>query len=110
MSLIDKLKKARELPVPAGGFTFTVRRPTAFEWHEMQGQISARELLKFVVGWDGVKECDIVNGGDPHPVPFDAALCVSWLEDKPETAGEIVSAVVQSYRDHQAKQADAAKN
>ena len=74
MALVDKLRRAREFQVETGGFTFTLRRPTDVEWLELveSGKSTARTVLAYIVGWEGVKEIDLIPGGDPHPLPFDA--------------------------------------
>lgn len=110
MSLIDKLKAARLSEVKVGGFTFTIRRPTDLEWYELKGERNVRELMCFVCGWKDVKECDIVNGGDPHPVPFDLDLCIAWLEDKPEVMGALVQAVLDAFTSHHSKALEHSKN
>ena len=110
MGLADKIRKARESTVEVGGYTFTVRRPTDLEMFELQGSVSAGRLLPFVVGWSGVKELDLVPGGDPHPLPFDAAACAEWLADRPDLLGPIVSALVDRYAQHTEALGVAAKN
>ena len=100
MSLVDKIRKAREQSVEAGGYTFTVRRPTDVEMLELRGTGSIARLFRFVVGWEGVKEIDLVPGGDPHPVPFDADICTEWLSDHPEIFGPLVDAILGGYRQH----------
>jgi hypothetical protein len=110
MSLIDKIRRSREQMVPVGGFTFLVRRPTDIEMLALAGGGGVSRLLPFVVGWDGVKEIDIIPGGDPHPLPFDAEVCAEWLADRPDLLTPLVEAIMQSYRAHAEALAEAAKN
>lgn len=110
MSLADKIRKAREQIVEAGGYTFTVRRPTDVEMLDLRGTGSIARLFRFVVGWEGVKEIDLVPGGDPHPVPFDADICTEWLSDHPEIFGPLVDAILGSYRQHAEALETGAKN
>lgn len=110
MSLAAKIRKARESAVEVGGYTFTVRRPTDIEMLDLQGEGSVARLLPFVVGWAGVKELDLVPGGDPHPLPFDGAACAEWLADRPDLLGPLVSEIVASYGRHAAALDTAAKN
>lgn len=110
MSLLDKIRKARESQVAVGGYTFTVRRPTDIEMLGLQGEGDVGRLLPYVVGWEGVKELDIIAGGDPHPLPFDAAVCAEWLADRPDLLGPLVSAIVASYGQHAEALDTAAKN
>lgn len=108
-ALVDKLRRAREERVEVGGFTFTVRRPTDIEMMELSGGGTVARLLPFVVGWDGVKESDLISGGDPHPLPFDALACAEWLADRPDLLEPLVARIMERYRDHADKLAAAAK-
>ena len=99
-TLIDKLRRARETKVQAGGYTFTVRRPTDVEVIGLRDAISFANLLPFVVNWDGVREMDLIPGGDPHPLPFDAALATEWLADRPDLLRPITEAILDAYARH----------
>lgn len=110
MSLAEKLRKAREVKVEAAGFTFTVRRPTDLEMIELQQQTAARAILPYVVGWEGVSELSMFDGGTPHPLPFDAVVCAEWLQDRLDILTAIVAAVFKAYEAHQIKLAELAKN
>lgn len=109
-ALLEKIRRAREFRVEAAGFTFTVRRPTDVEWMEIAGQSTARAVLPFVVGWEGVKEMDIIPGGDPHPLAFDAEVCKEWLTDRIDLLPTLLDAFVKSYEAHLQARGDAAKN
>ena len=67
-------------------------------------------ILSLVVGWEGVKELDLVKGGDPHPLPFDAEACAEWLADRPDLFAEIADAVVKGFEAHIKRLDDALKN
>ena len=103
--LIEKIKKARETNVSAGSFNFTVRRPTDMEVVNMRGQqIKQGDLLqKFVIDWAGVTELDIVPGGTNEPVPFDTALFMEWVADRPDLWTPLAIAIMASYEAHQTK-------
>ncbi len=109
-SLIEKLKRSRQSVVEAGGFTFTIRRPTDLEMFEMRGHINPRNLIQFVVGWSGVREADLINGGDPHPVEFDAQLAEEWLSDRGDLFGVLSSSILDSYHHAKAKRGESEKN
>lgn len=110
MSLADKIRKSREFSAESGGYSFTLRRPTDVEMLEMQGTGSVARLFPFIVGWSGVKELDIIPGGDPHPLPFSADVCREWLSDRADLLGPLISAVLGSYTQHAEAQGDAVKN
>lgn len=109
MSLIDKLRKAREKKVEAGGVTFIVRRPTDLDMMEMAGKVDARRLIPFVIGWEGVTEGHLVNGGDPHPLPFDKDACAEWLADRPDLLAPVVERIIGLYSEHAERLAEEKK-
>lgn len=110
-ALADKLRRAREEIVEVGGFAFTVRRPTDIEMMELRGASgnAARRLLPFVVGWSGVREVDLIPGGDPHPLDFDADACAEWLSDRPDLLDPLAARLMERYKEHAQALVDAAK-
>lgn len=110
MSLADKIRKGREQKVEVGGFTFVIRRPTNIEMLELRGHGSMGRMLPFIIGWEGVKELDIIPGGDPHPLQFDPDVCAEWMSDRPDLLTPLVSAMVTSYHAHLEKLGDTVKN
>ena len=110
MSLVEKLRKARQRNVEVGGYTFTVRRPTDIEAMEMRGVTGIADLLPFVVGWKGVKEIDLIPGGSAIEIAFDPALAREWLADRPDLLQPIVESIMEGYRAHVAALEGAAKN
>ena len=108
-ALLDKLRKAREFEVEAGGFGFTLLRPTDVEWLELSNQNTARALLPFVIGWKNVKESDVIPGGDGHPLSFDGEACREWLLDRIDILPALIDAFVKGYEAHLAKRSDAEK-
>jgi hypothetical protein len=112
MSLIDKIKKARETQVEAGGYTFTVRRPTDMEVIDIRGSDQLKQgdiMQRFVLGWSGVTELDIIPGGSNTPVEFDTALFMEWVADRPQLWAPITSAILEAYGLHQQRLDDALK-
>jgi hypothetical protein len=108
--LVEKLRRAREREVEACGFVFTIRRPTDIEAQRLKVGTSLADLVPFVVGWKNVREMDVVPGGDPHPLPFDAAVCAEWLADRPDLLQPLVEAIVAEYRRHLESLGSAEKN
>jgi len=109
--LIDKIRKAREQTIEADGFSFTIRRPTDLQIRELRGNKIAQAdiLCGYVVGWDGVKERDLIPGGTPEPVTFDRELFIEWVADKPAIMDALIPAVVDAYRQHEAELEDTLK-
>ena len=110
MSLLDKLRAAREVRKPIGAHTFVFRRPTDLDMARWRGRPDHADLFKFVVGWDGVNEIDIIPGGDPHPAPFSPDLLTEWLSDRLDLYGPLAEAVLATYTDHKASQQAAVGN
>ena len=111
-SLIERLRRARQTTVTSGARTFTIRRPTDLEMHEMAGAIDQRKLLvRFVTDWGTLSELDLgIPGGGPDPVPFEAGLWEEWIADHPEHWDDITRAVFDGYRGHKDALEEAAKN
>lgn len=111
MSLIDKIRKAREVGVEAGGRRFTIRRPTDEEMMMVRanGDGLLAVVKRFVIGWDLV-ELDLIPGGGPEKVPFDAELFAEWVADQPELWTPIGTAILESYKAHTDKRDAAVKN
>lgn len=77
----------------------------------MVGKVNQRILLtRFVVDWGEMKEMDLVPGGGPEPVPFDAELWAEWIADHPEHWDDITRVVYDSYKAHEAEMEVVAKN
>lgn len=109
--LIEKINKAREQVVEAGGLSFVTRRPTDLEVLEMRDKgVSQRDLLRrFVVGWNAVKELDLIPGGTPKPVEFDTDLFVAWVEDQPDVYATLLEYITTAYKAHDQQRAEALK-
>lgn len=106
-ALADKIRRARETRVEVADFTFIVRRPTPVEMMDLGRD---RNFTRCVVGWDKVREMDLIPGGDPHPLTFDAEACTEWLNDRPDLLSPVVEAVIGAYQSHVASLESAAKN
>lgn len=110
--IIDKIKKARETNVTVDRFTFTVRRPTDLEYFtELHGQrLKQGDIMqRYVLGWSGVTELDIISGGDGVPVEFETELFMEWIADRPDLWAPLTNAILESYGLHQQRLDDALK-
>ena len=108
-ALVKRLRAARETWVAAGGFEFLLRRPTVWELAKLEGQRGSFVLREMVVGWRGVRELDIVPGGEGIEVPFDADLCEEWIKDRPEIMSALMDALRASIDAYFAKREDSEK-
>jgi hypothetical protein len=107
-ALIEKIRKAREITIYAGGHGFTVRRPTDLEAATLRGRkVDLGEFFKqFVVGWQGVKEIDIYSGGDPVDAPFSPELFAEFIADRPNLWAPLQTAIITAYESHIKKMDD----
>ncbi len=107
-----RLRKAREFTVKIGKFTFTVRRPTDVEALviDREGATFDQIAAKFVVGWDGVVEDDVVGGGGQTPLQFDRDDWEDWVVDRTDFWAPIASALLDRYLQHRSKAEAVVKN
>ena len=112
MRLADKLRRARESTLTVAGYGFTIRRPTDVEANALRsaGRLSSAAFIPFVVGWSGVKELDMIPGGDPHPLEFDAEACAEWLADRPDLLSPLADKIMDEYMKHVQALKDIPKN
>lgn len=108
-ALADKIRRARESKVEAGGHSFTIRRPTDAETMLLAGVGVLDVVCRYTVGWD-LKEIDIDSGGTDVAVEFDADAFREWVADQPDTLSALAEAIVQAYQAHAAKRGAAEKN
>jgi len=104
MSLVEKIRKARESIVEVDGKKFTIRRPTEADMSLMfsQGWSRIELVRKFVVGWN-LQEIDLIPGGDPIAVNFDTDLWVEYVNDKAALWAPIADAIKASITEHNEK-------
>jgi hypothetical protein len=104
MSLIEKIRKARESVVEVDGKKFTIRRPTEAEQAQMfSAGASQLELVRqCVVGWN-LKEIDLIPGGDPVDATFSTALWVEYVDDNSELWQPLREAIKDSIQSHNAE-------
>lgn len=101
--LANKLRAARRFEVVASGFTFVLLRPTDIEFIALRGTATGDRLLNFLVDWRGVKESDVLAGGDPFDVKFDLDDAREWLSDRPDLFNAITSGIIDAYNAHAAR-------
>lgn len=104
---IARLKKARESRLEVGAFAFVIRRPTVAEIAKLRrAAVDLEFTTQFVVGWEGVNESDLIPGGDPEPVAFNAEVFRLWIQDRPDLWGPISKEVIESYKRYEATLAE----
>lgn len=83
---------------------FLQRKGDGFQW-----SADIEHVKRFVVGWDGFLESDLVGaaGGD-QPVPFSAALWADVCTDSSDITAKVAEALLTALADyHRAVEADA---
>lgn len=111
MSLLDKIRKAREQGVEIDGRRFTIRRPTDEEALTMRAEsVGLVDVVRrFTVGWE-MAEIDIIPGGGPEKVPFDPVLFGEWVADRPQVWEPLGTAILDAYKAHADRREQAVKN
>lgn len=89
-SLIGRLRASRETIVEAGGWKFTIRRPTGMAL--ARSESSDALLRSAVIGWE-IPEHEVVPGGGPEPAKWDVDACMEFLEDRPTLYSEILDRI-----------------
>jgi hypothetical protein len=100
MSLIEKIRKARQSNVTIDGITYIISRPTDMDIATWHGSTDGDILKRFVVGWSGVNEIDLIPGGNPTPAAFETELFIESVADKLTHVETLLSAIVNAYKAH----------
>lgn len=96
---VEKYRKAAQTRVEAEGYAFVIQRPSCADVAEITNKrVSLDWAVRFVVGWEGVLESDLLPGGDPEPVAFDAALFCAWVKDRPTLWSPLIDGVIDAYQ------------
>ena len=111
-NLIERIRKARQTRVEVNGKIFLCRRPTDWEVYEIRTGVKNLQmdiLEKFVVGWEGFTELDLVPGGDSTVAEFSKELFSEWVQDNPDFWAPLTAAITAEYSAHKLRKEDAAK-
>lgn len=100
---LAKFAEARQSALPLGKHSVTLQRPTPWDVSAAQGEgvrLDIEWAAKFVVGWD-FTEADLLPGGVPEPVAFNAAIFAEWVKDHPDTWQPLIQGVIAAYKAHE---------
>jgi len=118
VTLSEKIRRAREFTHEVGGFKFMLRRPTEVEFFDVfVGTGSSGRFLPWVIGWDSdkkstthVKESDVLVGGNPHPLEFNAKVRDEWLADRSDLFGPLITAMFDEFTKYNERRRELEKN
>jgi hypothetical protein len=109
-NLLAKLRAARESWIEGfEGREYLFRRPTMLSMARLADADNGAYLRECLVGWRGVKKLHLVPGGTGEDAPFDADLCIEWLEDRPSEMSKLVNDSIALISAHAASMGDAEK-
>ena len=103
MTLIERLRAAREQWTAVEGFSFLIRRPTAYEAAHLMGRGKNDDtavVRACVVSWKDVRELDLLPGGDDAPAAFDVDVLVEWAQDRPAIWNHIINEVTRQVAEY----------
>lgn len=101
---LARFQKGRESIIEAAGFKFIIRRPPSLDVARItvdNGGMSIDFAMRYVVGWEGVNESDLLPGGDPEPVKFDSDVFKAWLAERSDLWQPIGQGVIDAYQRHE---------
>lgn len=83
-ALGDALRKERRIEVKVGDITFLGTRATMEQalGYKANGTSDAAVARAHIDGWEGVKECDLIEGGRDQKTPFDKDVFDQLVAEK----------------------------
>lgn len=108
-SLAEKIKQSRQRQIEVGGFSFLIIRPTDLQINELTDYRQSTIMSHFVIGWDDVKESDLIEGGSADKVAFSSDLFMAWVGDKPDLWRGITEAISSDYNSRKKQLEDGGK-
>ena len=112
-ALSNKIRKSRHISYQVeGGPKLLLIRPTLLEFMAMseEGVSHADIARRFTIGWEGVRECDIIKGGTTDEIPFDSDAWAEWLDDNGEWWLPIGDKVIKSFNEYMERKEVSKKN
>ena len=104
-SLAEKIRIARHKSVEIKGITFNYTRPTDMQMAELNQEFGDQYMKpeiarRFVFGWSGVTEADLILGADATPVDFEKDAFFEWLNDSRDFWTPLYEAIRGAYVDY----------
>lgn len=111
-TLAEKIRESRRLEIIVDGVTFFCTRPTVDDFYAAV-QKSSRDVFickSYVVGWNGMKESQLIPGGSEEEVAFDANLWAEAIPDLPNFYTPLAKQIFKAVTDFIAARAEQKKN
>jgi hypothetical protein len=90
-ALGNKMRARREAWAEVQGFRFHLRLPTALQIS--QASTGVEVALQSVIGWEGVKACDLIPNEPDEPAAFDSDACREFLSERLDLLADVVEEV-----------------
>jgi len=97
-----------------------VRRPSEHDTRgllqrDADGKVSGiaadlPEVKRFVIGWDGFKECDFTAAGSSDVAEFTPELWGVWVEDQRKALASVAEAIIAAVIAHESARIGLEKN
>lgn len=96
-SIADKLRAARRIEIKVDDKTFfgTRATPEQFSRYATQASTDAEVCRIHVTDWDGIKECDLIEGGSKEVIKFDRDAFFEVIGEKPDWYKPIVAEILK---------------
>ena len=107
-ALAEKMRAQREHWVQVGARRYLVRVPTRLEAALAGNPVEA--ALRAVVGWEGVRQCDLLPGEPDAPAAFDAEAFREFVADDLGAIKALMDAVTDLTAQRVARIGEAEKN
>lgn len=107
-ALSEKMCALREHWVPVGKRRYLLRVPTKLEACLAGNPVEA--ALRAVVGWEGVRQCDLLPGEPDTPAAFDAEAFREFVADDLGAIKALMDAVTDLTAQRVARIGEAEKN
>lgn len=110
-TVAERMRARRETWLPVGDVAFLIRRPRALDIGQAYRAGGQTEVaLRAVVGWRGMKLCDLIPGEPDTEAPFDEDTFREWVGDHVDVLTAIANEVARLIEVEAGNVETAAKN
>lgn len=110
-TVAERMRARRETWLQIGRFAFLIRRPRKLDIGQAYRDGGQTEVaLRAVVGWRGMRLCDLIPGEPEVEAPFDEEAFREWAGDHVDELAEIANEVARLIEAYATGAETAAKN